>query len=917
MTPYPSRKRFARIIAFAGLLLVGIPAFALCDVTQRSLFPLPNHPIQTSLSRGLAGISAVDTVDTTSKPDPAQSPSPAATANIRDAIFLLCLLFGLALVGLLTAIVFMLRTLRREQALRRVLEEQGTQLAAREQSFRALFELSPIGITLNDLATGAYLDVNDALVAPTGYTREELLKRTVHDITPQEYADRDHAEIQRLLAEGRTGPIEKEYLRKDGTRYPARFCSVRVTLPDNRPAAWSFVEDITSEIAARQAVQESEYRLRCLIEHTPSAIILIDTLTHTVIEANPAAQNLIGLPSDKIIGQPCHAFLCNRLHAPCSATNCCLDAKNEEALLHTAGGRHLDIVKSAAHIQLQGRPVIIVSFVDISDRKRAEIALQNSNEELVATIDKAQRLAEKAEAANRAKSEFLANMSHEIRTPMNGVIGMAHLLLGTPLNDQQRSYVNTIQTSGQSLLLLINDMLDLSTIEAEKLALDLLPFELPPLLDDIAAPFRLQAEAKKLQWITRWPAELPRVVLGDPKRLRQILGNLLGNAVKFTAVGQVELSAEILPSSRPRSVVLRFQVRDTGPGIAHDTMAHLFQKFSQGDASATREFGGTGLGLAICKELVALHGGEIDVQSTLGQGSTFSCILPFALPTTDALLPDPAPAPHLFAPFPSHTRLLLAEDNEVNRQVVLGILAKFGISPHTVNDGREALAALAADDYDLVLMDIQMPGLDGLSATRTLRESFATSRNRHVPVIGLTAHALSGDRDKGLAAGFSDYLTKPVEPAQLYAALRRWLAPRTADSANVVPEKPAPADVPPSPPPPDDPPLNVSELKTRLMDDDFIFQEILTTFANDLDRQLDSLRAATDARDLEALTRTAHSLKGSSSNLSANPLSKACYALEKASGAGADIPTIRALVASVIEAAELLRTAVARCLLPR
>jgi PAS domain S-box-containing protein len=775
-------------------------------------------------------------------------------------------------------------------------------------------------------------------------------------------------------------------------------------------------QEINERQEAETSLRESELYLKTIMNSVRVGLVSVEADTQKIVDVNPYAAAMIGLPREKILGRFCHQFICPEGTEECPVIKSGTAIDQMERELLTADGRRLPILQSVGRIIKQNREFLIESFFDLTYLKMAEEALQKGKEA--------------AESANRAKSEFLANMSHEIRTPMNAIIGMSDVLRSSDMPPEQRDSLNIIGSSARYLLSLINDILDLSKIEAGKLELENLPFNLDEVLEDVANLIRDNTLKKGLEFIISVGEDVPLGLKGDSVRLQQVLVNLTGNAVKFTEAGGVSIEVSLLSKSGEH-LKLAFVVRDQGVGIAQEKIAHVFEAFTQVDGSATRRYEGTGLGLTITKRLVEMMGGRIWVNSEPGEGtavhftahfeiqSQAELVSPLQIPkelegirvllvedfsdsrlifktimekvglqvnavssgaeALEALkavgsgetslglvlidwnLPDlngivvvekmkqdprlakipiilmsgfggevlKEKAAHLgveafilkpFKPsellrrltqvlspdnkedrgaarradseskgmedFSGH-RILLVEDNLINQKVMQAMLGQTKLTLEIAGDGLEALEALKTSTYELILMDIQMPRMDGLEATRRIRQERAY---KDLPIIALTAQAMKTDREQGLAAGMNDYILKPVDKAQLLTCLKKWLRSRSQAASQEKTDPTSRTE--------DEGPgnfsnltgINVQEALNRCVGDHKLLQEILGYFLESYKEVTQEIRMALSQGDRKQAQFLAHAVKGAAGSISMHEVYLAAGRLEKALRNGATEP---------------------------
>lgn len=733
------------------------------------------------------------------------------------------------------------------------------------------FQLAALLVLLDSHAIVSFTDVkgdivgvNEEFCRVSGYAEAELIGRNHRILKSGAHPPDFYRAMWRTVAQGNVWQGEVCNRRRDGSFYWVR-ASIRPILGDDgKPLGYvSIRTEITPQKNAESAARAAEGYMRAILDCLGEGVYTLDRAGRLVY-LNAEGERLLGYGFDELHGRPLHDIIHHSRPdgASLPAEECPIHLamrqgkiyRSEEEVFFRKDGARLPVKVTGA--PLPGEGSLGGSVAVFSDRSH-ELEIQ-------------QRLhaaKEAAERASRLKSEFLATMSHEIRTPMNGVIGMVDLLMQTHLDAEQANCAKTIKVSADHLLALIDDILDYSKLEAEAMALAPEPVSPRALAEECLALIASRLVGKPVTARSEIDPRTPAWIEADKLRLRQILLNLLGNAAKFTASGEIVLA--IGPAEAGR---IEFSVRDTGVGMTAEQLARLFHPFVQADASTTRKYGGTGLGLAISQRLAELMGGKIAADSAPGQGARFS----LSLPCRETPPPNRRDAPASASGSGlSGLRVLLAEDNPINQRVAAALLGKLGCAVTIAGNGREAVERWESDAFDAILMDCQMPELDGYEAAREIRLRERSLGRAPLPIVALTANALAEERDKCLQAGMSDYLSKPITGERLAEALARW-APRT----RVEPEETAMQN--------NDVTLvfDREQLAAATGDDAALMREILDIFVANLDDLLARMERAADAGDLSGLSAIAHELKGSAGNVGARQLTQLAAQVEAAARTG-------------------------------
>ncbi len=930
--------------------------------------------------------------------------------------------------------------------------------SAQKAQQKAEADLADMVESANDLiwrvdARGRWTFLNSAAEAIYGVSRDELLGTNALDLSPEDRREHDRETLQQILAGGAMVNHLTVHRRSDGEERWMSFSGS--PLRDDTEAvvgAHGIARDVTAEVQAREALEQLAERnslVRSLINASDDLVFYKDT-NSVYRGSNHAFVDLLAIPVNELVGRTDHDLFPKELADANRARD--LEVMNTRSA--TSYEVHYD-----ANEPYRVWETVETAYVSDDGELLGVLGISREMTEWKQAQERIQRMAEEAERAANMKSAFLANMSHEIRTPMNGVLGMSELLQDTEMDGEQRQYVDVIRSSAENLLRILNDILDFSKIEAGHLQLDDTVFDLHKEIGDAVRAIAIQASRRGNELLVDLAPDLPQWVEGDPGRLRQIITNLVGNAVKFTQEGEVEVGAALVEGSDDESAHIRIWVRDSGIGIAEDKLTLIFKEFSQADASVSRRYGGTGLGLAISRRLVSLMGGTMQLESKEGEGSTFTfdvvlspcdppagsrrvadtgpvdlssmsilvvddnqtnrrilrgvlgeagaathlvesgaealhrldeldesgappdlIIMDVQMPELDGLevierlrtydeyarfrqIPilvltsanrsddtrrvrelgvegyflKPLPRPDLLravaaiesdrsqsAPRSAqgrgttvgseslrHHRVLVVEDNPVNRLVACATLEKAGYKVEVATNGVEAVAAVKDDEFQLVLMDIQMPEMDGLEATRVIREMEAEQDGRPLPIIALTAHALEEERERCLNAGMNDFLAKPFRAEDLLGLLEHWARIDDSDEdASMETHSPLSDTMTEDPTPsaavPDEPPVDVAGFRATLEAAGIgeVFDITMNVFKGDLPNRTEAIHEAWKAGEAQKIADAAHAIKSAAGNVQANRLAELVNELELA-GRDDDRPRMEAVWPQV--AAELVR----------
>ncbi|HTS16053.1 MAG TPA: PAS domain S-box protein [Verrucomicrobiae bacterium] len=764
---------------------------------------------------------------------------------------------------------------------------------------------------------GRYRGCNETFAKlVVGLPKAETVGKTMSDLVPRIPADLArfyHQKDEELLNQGQTQVYETEVQCTDGVRRSFMFHKALYRDAENRPSGIvGVMMDITAQKHIAKSLEVEKDNLKAIFASAPISMLLVDEQLR-IVEANTAAACLALRSPEKMLGhRPGEALRCPNCDehgGECGAAAVCVKCPLRMTISevteadHSVRGRELEFTRlvggqprtltlrlSAERLFLMGHQHVVVTIDDVTEAKQTERDLRTAkkvaeemNQMLRTAMEHANAMAAEASAANIAKDDFLANMSHEIRTPMNGVLGLAELLLDTPLQPKQRRLTEAIRSSGQALMAILNDILDLSKLGAGALRLEQVDFDIREAVEEVVEGQTIAANGKGLRILTSIAENVPARRCGDPTRLRQVLNNLLGNAVKFTEKGEIRVTVAVEGKPTETETMLCVSVMDTGVGIPADKQRQLFQPFYQADTSTTRRFGGVGLGLVISRKIVEAMRGQIGVVSEEGHGATFWFIVPLRAASVSsssvvASGGDPRDATG------TQWRVLVAEDSAISQVVTMSLLRRaYNCTVDVVTSGKEVLTKLGIQGngtvatpakYDLILMDLNMPDMDGRTTTSMIRNGpEAISK---IPIVALTAHEPTMDRTRCLEAGMDDYLAKPVQFEKMKRVLDRWLAVAKTDSAGSEPADGAGTFRA-------TPVFDPQRRLQGLGGDAALYQKLVDLFWKDATQHFRQAQAALLSGNMTELMEKAHKLKGACLNVGAERLASIFSEIEERS----------------------------------
>jgi PAS domain S-box-containing protein len=759
-------------------------------------------------------------------------------------------------------------------------KELEKEIKQSNERFTSLFYNSPIGLTISDVKSRKLLQVNHAFLTMFGFAEKEVIGKTAEELRLVTDQKEREEHISRFIQNKQAKDREVAVYKKNGE---LMYCltSIEMIEMDGNMLAITALQDITERKKLEYEIQASSERFTSLFYNSPIGISISNVETSKLTMVNHSYLKMFGFEEKEVIGKSAYEL---GLVADQRERDENIEevrrhgrVKDKEIAARKKNGEMIYCLTSIEFIELNGKLSAISAFQDITERKKIELQLMEAKRE--------------AEQATVSKSSFLANMSHEIRTPLNAMLGFADLLSSTEMNEQQKDYLDAIDTSGRNLLTIINDILDFSKIEAGMLSIENVPFGPHELLQSVYTMFFTRAQSKGLKLFISIDPKLPALLRGDPTRLNQVLINLIGNAIKFTAEGSISIDCEKIERSGEQ-VKLKISVKDTGIGIPAGKIATIFDRFTQAENDTTRNYGGTGLGLSIAKKLIELQGGELHVNSKPGVGSEFYFIIGYTIADEKEYASMQEQQQKVQRTFKGR-RVLIVEDNPLNQKLALTVLQNEGFEAEVAENGQVAVDLLKERSYDIILMDLQMPMLDGYQATRKIRREL----KNNTPIVAMTANAMAGEQERCIEMGMDDYITKPFKSESLMGILSRFLGGKTEAVKESRQTKTVSARV-----------TSLEYLKEFSGGKDAFVKEMLEVFLDQNPKDIATLEKAIAEDNYTGMKAVAHSLQTSLGFIGfSKTLISRLKEAEALATAKKDIGTIKANLRLIINSCEKAR----------